>query len=310
MRAPIAKPATYQDLLALPPNVVGEIIAGELLAQPRPGTRHANAASALGEELGPPFRRGRGGPGGWIFLDEPELHFGEDVVVPDLAGWRRSRMPELPDLPYLDLAPDWICEVLSPSTVRVDRVLKRRRNAQGRGSPTTGCWIPSPRPSKWSDSTVTRIGSFSRRPTTTSCGRNHSTRLRSTCRCSGGDSVTLRSWVVSVENERIGGRGVLRTAGTKPTRQTKGESPTRRAKQIDVQARGAVHEGCDPANTHNTPAVSIVVCPRVHTWGDLKRPPGITCASVGITSRRNGGVAFECVLSAVGRESYARVEPR
>lgn len=126
MTARSPKPATYEDLLALPPNVVGEIIAGELLTFPRPRARHAGVSSSLGEELGPPFRRGRNGPGGWLFLDEPELHLGTDVLVTDLAGWRRERMPELPDAAYLELAPDWVCEVLSPSTARVDRVLKRR----------------------------------------------------------------------------------------------------------------------------------------------------------------------------------------
>lgn len=114
--------ASYEDLLALPENVVGEIVNGELHVSPRPSPRHAVAASALGEELGPPFKRGRGGPGGWLLLDEPELHLRADVVVPDLAGWRRERMPEMPvDLPYFVLAPDWICEVLSPSTAAFDR---------------------------------------------------------------------------------------------------------------------------------------------------------------------------------------------
>jgi Uma2 family endonuclease len=80
------------------------------------------AASALGEELGPPFKRARGGPGGWIILDEPEVHLAENVLVPDLAGWRRERMPELPvDKAWFDLAPDWVCEVLSPSTAALDR---------------------------------------------------------------------------------------------------------------------------------------------------------------------------------------------
>lgn len=117
-----ARLATYEDLLALPEHVVGEIVNGELHVSPRPAPRHALAASALGEELGPPFKRGRGGPGGWILLDEPELHLGGDVVVPDLAGWRRERMPELPvDLPYFVLSPDWACEVLSPSTAAFDR---------------------------------------------------------------------------------------------------------------------------------------------------------------------------------------------
>jgi Uma2 family endonuclease len=79
------------------------------------------AASVLGEELGPPFKRGRGGPGGWIILDEPELHLGRDVLVPDLAGWRRETMPTVANAPYFTVRPDWVCEVLSPSTERIDR---------------------------------------------------------------------------------------------------------------------------------------------------------------------------------------------
>ena len=116
-----AKPATYADLEALDPNLVGEIVAGVLYANPRPALPHATAATTLGEELGPPFRRGRGGPGGWVFLDEPELHFQSDVVVPDIAGWRRERLPELPSSAFLTIAPDWLCEVLSPSTEAIDR---------------------------------------------------------------------------------------------------------------------------------------------------------------------------------------------
>lgn len=119
-------PATYADLEALPPHVIGQILDGELVVQSRPAVPHANASSALGEELGPPFRRGRGGPGGWILLDEPELHFGDDVVVPDLAGWRRERLPELPAAAFITLAPDWVCEVVSPSSSSVDRVRKPR----------------------------------------------------------------------------------------------------------------------------------------------------------------------------------------
>ncbi len=114
-------PATYADLEALPANRVGEILHGVLYAHPRPAARHAIAASALGEELGPPFKRGRGGPGGWVILDEPELHLDRDVVVPDLAGWRRERMPEVPDVTAFVLAPDWVCEALSPSTAAIDR---------------------------------------------------------------------------------------------------------------------------------------------------------------------------------------------
>ena len=115
------RPATYADLEALPSTQVGEILAGVLYASPRPAIPHAAAASALGEELGPPFKRGRGGPGGWVILDEPELHHGDDVLVPDLAGWRRERMPELPSSSFIALAPDWVCEVLSTSTARIDR---------------------------------------------------------------------------------------------------------------------------------------------------------------------------------------------
>ncbi len=113
--------ATYADLASLPPNCVGEILAGVLYSSPRPATPHAATASALGEELGPPFKRGRGGPGGWVILDEPELHLGEDIVVPDLAGWRRERMPELPHVAAIELGPDWCCEVLSKSTAAIDR---------------------------------------------------------------------------------------------------------------------------------------------------------------------------------------------
>jgi Uma2 family endonuclease len=121
MAAKSRAPATYAALERLPSNVVGEILGGVLHAHPRPAARHARAASTLGEELGPPFNRGRGGPGGWIILDEPELHLGADVLVPDLAGWRRERMPELPDVAAFELAPDWVCEVLSESTSAIDR---------------------------------------------------------------------------------------------------------------------------------------------------------------------------------------------
>jgi Uma2 family endonuclease len=114
----------YADFLALPEHVVGEIIGGELIVTPRPAPRHAVAASVLGGELGPPYHGGRGGPGGWWILDEPELHLGSDVLVPDLAGWRRERMPVIPETAYFALAPDWICEVISPGTARLDRQRK------------------------------------------------------------------------------------------------------------------------------------------------------------------------------------------
>ncbi|HEY3356278.1 MAG TPA: Uma2 family endonuclease [Polyangia bacterium] len=124
MRDPPRRRATYDDLLRLPEHVVGEIIDGELIVSPRPAPRHAQAASVLGGDLGPPFHRGRGGPGGWWILDEPELHFGDQVLVPDLAGWRRARLPALPETAYFEVAPDWVCEVISPSTTTVDRARK------------------------------------------------------------------------------------------------------------------------------------------------------------------------------------------
>jgi Uma2 family endonuclease len=124
MRAFSRKPATYEDLKALPEHVVGELIDGELYVSPRPATRHSLAESVLGSELIDAFHRGRSGPGGWWILFEPELHFGPNAMVPDIAGWRRERLPTLPDTAALELAPDWICEVRSPSTARLDLLIK------------------------------------------------------------------------------------------------------------------------------------------------------------------------------------------
>ena len=91
--------ATYDDLLAVPQPLVAEIIYGALQTHPRPSPRHQAASSNLGVELAGPFQRGRGGPGGWVFLDEPELHLGPHVVVPHIAGWRAERLASLPELP-------------------------------------------------------------------------------------------------------------------------------------------------------------------------------------------------------------------
>ena len=120
--------ATYQDLSKVPEYKVAEIIDGELVVSPRPASPHALAASGIGMDLGP-FHRppgSTGAPGGWWILFEPELHFGEDVIVPDLAAWRRQRMPVLPNVAAFTQAPDWVCEVVSPSTVQVDRAHKMR----------------------------------------------------------------------------------------------------------------------------------------------------------------------------------------
>lgn len=124
MSDPARRGATYEQLLAAPDTKVAEIIAGELVVSPRPASPHAHATSAIGGELWGPFQRGRGGPGGWWIVFEPELHFGAEVFVPDLAGWRKERMPEFPDTPFFALAPDWVCEVVSSSTQRWDRVFK------------------------------------------------------------------------------------------------------------------------------------------------------------------------------------------
>jgi Uma2 family endonuclease len=126
MSIPARRRATYQDVLDAPPHQVAELIDGVLYTHPRPSTPHANASSVLGAELVLPFRRGKGGPGGWIILDEPELHLGAepDILVPDLAGWRRETLPELPEAAFLTTAPDWLAEISSPSTRRFDRVQK------------------------------------------------------------------------------------------------------------------------------------------------------------------------------------------
>lgn len=120
------KPPTLDDLHALPEGTIGEIISGELIAQPRPGLSHVRAASRLGMKVGGPFDLGSGGPGGWVILHEPELHLDTDVLVPDLAGWRRERLPGLPESAALTLAPDWVCEVISPDSHGRDRVAKMR----------------------------------------------------------------------------------------------------------------------------------------------------------------------------------------
>ena len=125
-RDPDAWPrATYQDVLDAPPHQVAEIVDGALYTNPRPAAPHALAASALEIDLGSAFQFGRGGPGGWWIIVEPELHLRDDILVPDLAGWRRARMPSYPETAYFTIAPDWVCEILSPSTRKLDLEAKR-----------------------------------------------------------------------------------------------------------------------------------------------------------------------------------------
>jgi Uma2 family endonuclease len=119
------KSAVYEDLFTIPENMTGEIIDGELVASPRPSRRHIYAGSMLGSEIGPPYAFGHGGgPGGWIILDEPEIAFGENILVPDLAGWKKERFPVEEPHNWISAAPDWVCEILSPTTAVVDRAQK------------------------------------------------------------------------------------------------------------------------------------------------------------------------------------------
>jgi Uma2 family endonuclease len=119
----VPRAANYEDLLRLPEHVTGEILAGRLHTQPRPNSRHANVETALAAEIRVPFGSGRGGPGGRVVLVEPELHLGPHVMVPDLAAWRRERLPSVPE-GQIDVVPDWICEILSPGTAVKDRKVK------------------------------------------------------------------------------------------------------------------------------------------------------------------------------------------
>ena len=125
MGALAKKIATYADLVALPPHVVGELLMGTLVTHPRPTPRHSHAHMALGGIITQGFQFGSGGPGGWIILTEPELHLGTDVTVPDLAGWRRERLIPFPETAWIETPPDWICEVISDSTEKYDRHDKR-----------------------------------------------------------------------------------------------------------------------------------------------------------------------------------------
>ncbi len=122
---PVKRNATYDDLVDLSENVVGEIVGGDLFASPRPRIGHARLGLVLGRQADLGAGTARPGDPGWWILAEPELHLGPDVVVPDLAGWRRDRLPALPlEAAWLDLPPDWVCEILSPSTAAHDRARK------------------------------------------------------------------------------------------------------------------------------------------------------------------------------------------
>ncbi|HQP33632.1 MAG TPA: Uma2 family endonuclease [Polyangiaceae bacterium] len=128
MADPVRRRGTYEDVLRAPEFLLAEVADCEMYLRPRPTIDAARARTRLGVLLGTAYDLGRGGPGGWVLLDEPELHLGlrPDVVVPDLAGWRRARMPKLPSTPHLTLAPDWVCQVVSADSANFDRGTKQR----------------------------------------------------------------------------------------------------------------------------------------------------------------------------------------
>lgn len=124
---PAPKLATYEDLVALGPEVRGEIFAGAISTAPSPLPRHSRVQGALNRQIGGPFDEddGRGGPGGWWILSDVDVRFSlHDVVRPDVVGWRRERLIDPWDTRPIDVVPDWICEVLSPSNAAQDRVHK------------------------------------------------------------------------------------------------------------------------------------------------------------------------------------------
>lgn len=126
MAARVRDHATYEDLVNAPENMIAELVDGELYTWPKPRGRHVVASSRLGGLLTQAFDAGDGGPGGWLILDEPELHLAlnQRVLVPDIAGWRIERMPDIPSDHRFTIVPDWVCEILSSSTWRFDRLTK------------------------------------------------------------------------------------------------------------------------------------------------------------------------------------------
>lgn len=141
MALPAPRRSTFADLWSVPDDCVGEIIAGELVVSPRPAPAHAFAQLGLGAELKGPFQKGRGGPGGWLILPEPELHLSQEALVPDLAGWKDGRLPPFKEA-AIEIAPDWLCEILSPRTEARDRGAKARAYAR---AGVAHYWLLNPR---------------------------------------------------------------------------------------------------------------------------------------------------------------------
>ena len=130
MSAEYQQIAVYDDLYKIPDNMIGQIIGGELIAMPRPSPRHVRAASVMGMRIGSPFALGEGGLGGWVILFKPEIQLDSHTLVPDIVGWEKERLPKLPETNWISVVPDWICEVLSPGTARIDRKKKMPIYAQ------------------------------------------------------------------------------------------------------------------------------------------------------------------------------------
>ena len=133
--------ATYQNILDAPPHKIAEIIDGSLYVSPLPAPRHALALTVLAGNIGLPFSFSKDGPGGWWVLNKPELHLDDDVLVPDIVGWRRDRMPKLPDVAYFTQVPDWACEILSSWTRKLDLDVKRAVYAR---NGVTHLWFVDP----------------------------------------------------------------------------------------------------------------------------------------------------------------------
>src|SRR5436189_566128 len=208
-RVPLVKRnATYDDLCALPDHMVAEIIDGDLFASPRPASPHALASSMLGAAVIGSFGdEPRWGdlPGGWWILFEPELHFRRDVLVPDRAGWRRERVPTVPDVAGFELAPDWACEVISPSTGEIDRGRKMRVYARER---VGHLWIVDPI-LRTLEATGSRTGAGSWRAPRPGPSRSApipSRRSRSTC-AAGGASSSRASSAPAPPGTQACGRG-------------------------------------------------------------------------------------------------------
>ena len=142
MSSAVKSKSVLEQWQELPDNVIGEIVSGELHVSPRPSPKHSNSASGIIDQLRTPFHNGRnGGPGGWIILMEPEVHMESHIMIPDVAGWKRERIPQIPEEAFFTLAPDWVCEVISPSTAKLDRVKKMPIYAE---KEIKHCWIIDP----------------------------------------------------------------------------------------------------------------------------------------------------------------------